>query len=99
MSEFRRKQQDERKRLDKAKTKWHSEQVQRTWMHAWLHRQLTACCSNAVTAHSYLLPPPGIAVFCSRVPASQAGILARCVDVCAGHLPVHMHHLAVEACA
>lgn len=27
MSEFRRKQQDERKRLDKAKTKWHSEQV------------------------------------------------------------------------
>jgi hypothetical protein len=27
MSEFRRKQQEERKRLDKAKTKWHSEQV------------------------------------------------------------------------
>lgn len=27
MSEFRRKQQDERKRLDKAKTKWHADQV------------------------------------------------------------------------
>jgi hypothetical protein len=29
MSEFRRKQQEERKRLDKAKTKWHSEKVSR----------------------------------------------------------------------
>jgi hypothetical protein len=29
MSEFRRKQQEERKRLDKAKTKWHSEKVRK----------------------------------------------------------------------